>query len=365
VADEATSVRNPRGAGWRIIHQLRKQSVGFCTATPAQNRVTDWFGYTFMAWHVSAIPEVFQWPETVTAAEMIEPNFRPGYESGDNCLLTKFSHLENDLVAELRTLDACGIKWWWQHPVIQAQLSDTGLVITQKTTDILQANQMITLNRGMNTPTILPNGQQVFPQDNIPPMGIVYVTLEYLEDSAYVSEVTTNILSNIVSKSDGIPEVDAVDEATKSEEDVSLSLGLIRGLQFLAQDKHSWDILNTEDKVTRMSAAEFAALDSASPALTGTPRQAAKQSLAGSRGTKLGSDLVSRLVQECSDGGIAYSFALLNTDRDIIPPSERAAAVFWACARSPMITFIVEKCLGEVEKGNRVLVVMNTPYQAQ
>jgi hypothetical protein len=89
-----------------------------------------------------------------------------------------------------------GFKWWYLHPEIQAGIVGEG-EINAYTAEILKHTQIMVLNRGMNTRLVIPNGQAVYPQDNIPPMEIVGVELAYSFRYKTVMDETDAILKNI------------------------------------------------------------------------------------------------------------------------------------------------------------------------
>jgi SNF2 family DNA or RNA helicase len=49
IVDECTAIKNVKSASWRAIKLLPKQHIGMVSATPAQNRLTDWQAYTLLA----------------------------------------------------------------------------------------------------------------------------------------------------------------------------------------------------------------------------------------------------------------------------------------------------------------------------
>jgi hypothetical protein len=63
------------------------------------------------------------------------------------------------------------------------------------------------LNRGMNTKLVLPNGQAVYPQDNIPPMEVVGVELAYNLRYKTVMDETDAIQIPEAAESDHFDEV--------------------------------------------------------------------------------------------------------------------------------------------------------------
>ena len=77
-------------------------------------------------------------------------------------------------------------------------------------------------------------------------------------------ETDAIILDNIAIDIPDAAQVDHVDEISGAQgvdggqnQTAALSLGLIRALQYAAQDYHSWRMLHEEDEITEMTSEEF------------------------------------------------------------------------------------------------------------
>ena len=217
-----------------------KVCVGFATATLAQNRVTDWVAYTHLAYITGNISKVFLMPHTMSYSDLRADDFIPSYEAGDPSLITIAGADDNEDVKGLRWWHhKLEFKWWFLHPVIQEQMWD-GSKIDPGTDEIMRQNQIFVLNRGMNN----------YPQDNIPPMEIVIVELDYSGPYKVVVDETDSILKNIAiqlpeaAQSDHTDEISGGDKPAGKGQSASLSLGLVRALQYMAQDYHAWRMLH-------------------------------------------------------------------------------------------------------------------------
>jgi hypothetical protein len=102
ILDEAVAVKNMDGAAWRQVRLVPKDAVNFASATPAQNRVTDWAAYVVMMWLTSRIGEVYQDHMSLTDRELTDPGFSPGYEAGHPDLLTVAGARDDPVVGQLR-----------------------------------------------------------------------------------------------------------------------------------------------------------------------------------------------------------------------------------------------------------------------
>jgi hypothetical protein len=225
-----------------------------------------------------------------------------------------------------------------------------GFKIDPGTAEIMRQNQIFVLNRGMNTRLVLPNNQSVYPLDNIPPMEIVTVELAYSARYKTIVDKTDSILKNIAiqlpeaAQSDHIDEVSGGDKPAGKGQRASLSLGLVRALQYMAQDYHAWRMFHMEDQVTRLTSEEFEDLANQKElAVAGTKlktlhtnvRQADKAHLTEEGApARLGAELVDRIVHTVGDGGLGWVYATLNTDPNHMPPSERPAMAYFAMADS-------------------------------
>lgn len=211
----------------------------------------------------------------------------------------------------------------------------------------MRESQIFVINRGMSTKVELPDGSIFYPASDIPPMNMVGVELSHDGRYEEIALSTDNLLANIATKlSDSVGDTaDAVDEViaeqADNEEDQVAAVGLarIRKLQFLAQDVHAFDMLEVEDDTTEMTAEEFAEVANQQK-LAGTlasrlhSKQAApdQDPLADDSNlpAKLGSELVNRIIQETSDGGLSWIYATLNEVYSHFTPTDRASMVFFA-----------------------------------
>ncbi|KAK3311372.1 uncharacterized protein B0T15DRAFT_507940 [Chaetomium strumarium] len=362
IADEAATMRHRERLAWRMIRLIPKEALGFVSATPAQNRET------------GGMDRYFTMPPGLSATDLIADDFRPSYEGLE--AITRFSPDENSVVAQLKHMDeVLGHRWWFLSETVQSMITD-GRSLSDRTNRILKQNQLIVLNRGMNTKVTLPNGQAVYPQDNIPPMRIISVELGYGHRANQVVEETDSILANISLGKVDVPEgTDHIHEdsrPTGAGENQALSLALVRALQYLAHDFHAWRMLYEEDDVTKMETsrliemAEEQRKASRSLSRAENVRKATKAHLTSKgKPARLGTELVQRIVHDCSDGGLSWVYATLNRDPDHMPPSERPAMTHFAMADSPSLAFVLKTCLEYKEKGKRVLVVVNSPWIQQ
>jgi hypothetical protein len=381
-----------RGAQWRMIRLIPTIHRGFASATPSQNRVTDWASFTRLMWDGSKIKPLFDPGEDVDMDALLLPSFSPSYTEGSLNLITTKPDTD-PVVGQLKVWhQTYGWKWWLLHPYFQSKIRDTNEVgpLLDQSSDILQSNGGFIINRGMQTPLTLPNGQITYPQQNIPPMSISYVQLAYEKRFGEVCNETNTLLSNVAQEEE-IPEADTLDELVQptgaGRHSNALSLSLVRGMQFNAQDRNAYRLMHRRDVTTLMADADFERNEQIGKLVTSTIRPTSK--VAGSRRTArkskqvgprqqakalaenasqadiLGVKLVDRLVNTTSDGGLGYMYAMLNEDDSHATPSERYAMLHFALSNSPLWTYIVDKCIEETKKGERVLIVVNSPFMQQ
>ncbi|KAK3358658.1 hypothetical protein B0T25DRAFT_563735 [Lasiosphaeria hispida] len=187
------------GINFRLFILLKTEHHGMASATPAHNQVTDWQAYANVMYRTSGLAKLLQLP------------------------------ISRDVDSVLVSTPKCP-----KHDQGRKDLDAT-------TTEILQQHQQFTVNRGMNTPVILPNGQVIFPIDNIPAMQIMSVELAHGTLYKTLIDKTNAILANIATKSTSLPQIDFVTEeglGKKNKEGKpktrALSLGLIHGLHITA-----------------------------------------------------------------------------------------------------------------------------------
>jgi len=348
--------------------------MGAVTATPAHNKVTDWEGYTRLMWYTSDIKSLI-----VPAAfedEEIE-NLDPQYGKDDERRITADSSEDNEAVGVLEFIHKeMGYKWWMLHPAVQARVQDQKK-IDAKSKNILQATKVFVLNRGMNTRLTLPNGQVVFPQGDMPPSRLHHVLLGYCARGEEIKGITDSMLKNISTILPDDPQ-DNLDEVnmgsarnSKENKKAALNHTHLRGMTYAAVDYHSFEMMFVEDEVTEMSASDF---DKAvekegilKPGFHVSGRAEARERLKTKKGeeTKLGATLTDRLRVNASDGGLAWQYSMVHANRrDLFPPSDRVAMVWFWAAESPFHAFVLKKCLEakERKKPTRVLVMHNYPW---
>jgi hypothetical protein len=393
LADEAAAVRNTDSMCWRTIQAIPKDAFGGASATPAQNRVTDWTGVSLLMWVTSAIKDVWANPP-VGVDSMVLLGLQPSYtndgpDEGEHCCVKEeLTNKQRRIVSELQSIDDFQKwKWWYLVPSVQRLIRDHSRgEMDSRTLDILKANQMFIVNRGMNTPVMLPNGQLVFPQNDIPPQEIWAALLGFGKDASKVAQETDDLLKNYsksfpktVEGEEGNPV--RVDEDTDDMPDDALRAGkilgktkalnwaIIRALVHGAFDRHAWELLGVEDIFDRLNDEELTFIDEhlRQEMQTGA-RIRMKTRLEGTK-TNLGTEHVQSIINNSSDGGISWTFAELNKQDDHIPPNDRASGVFYTTAKSPAKTFALEQFCRiravEGQEHDKVLLVMNDPLMQQ
>lgn len=101
ICDEAVALRSPKSIAWRMVQALPKEALGGATATPAQNKITDWLGYTFACWLMSAIHDLYLWPAGKDAVDLTSKAFEPSHDANEPNLLTRQPFDENNDVRQL------------------------------------------------------------------------------------------------------------------------------------------------------------------------------------------------------------------------------------------------------------------------
>lgn len=241
----------------------------------------------------------------------------------------------------------------------------------------------------MSTVTRLPNGLLYSPGERLPAMKVIGVDLGY-QDHKLESFVTarTNALAKSMgrtsergaAKSSDVPKLTPAQwEVKLSAEDNEADQASAGGTQadfpvlrlgaHLACDVHAYDLQlvddelanSTQDQANATFQAAVLAASSAEPASPTTvtePRAIIDKRFArqfhpetnatwteDKRRTTLSSDMVRDIANSSWDGGIAWVMQMLDrTGGDYIPGAEPWPRLVFAMNKSPLITYIVQKC---------------------
>lgn len=277
----------------------------------------------------------------------------------------------------------------------------------QRTKAVIDEMRMIWLRRAMSTVTRLPNGLLYSPGERLPAMKVIGVDLGY-EDQKLESFVTarTNALAKSMgrtsergaAKSSDVPKLTPAQwEVKLSAEDNEADQASAGGTQadfpvlqlstHLACDVHAYDLQlvneelanSTQDQAnTTFQAAVLAAssAEPASPATVTEPRAIIDKRFApqfhpetnatwteDKRRTALSSDMVRDMTNSSWDGGIAWVMQMLDkTGGDYIPGAEPWPRLVFAMNKSPLITYIVQRCVQWVKEEKKAIIMVNFPW---
>ncbi|KAI6466191.1 hypothetical protein MCOR17_004880 [Pyricularia oryzae] len=285
------------------------------------------------------------------------------------------SDIDNDTKASLQEFESMGWKWWLVHPRVLELITPT-TTPDAKSSLIFQNTGIFTVRRGMDSGLTLPNRTVTYPREKIPPHSIITEELQFGHRFGDVMENTEAILKNISTPfvgedTDNIGPAPSGDDSDGNgadsgrEASASLDMGLIRLLQFLAIDYLSWSMIHAEDDTRDADSAELGKL----LALKGVNfeakhrqvRQSIKKSLSGGE-ARLGSVTVDALIQYSGDGPLSWVYSKTCTDPRTLPPSGRAEMIHFMLSESPLIARVVEICMEEKKRGQRVLVMTPNPW---
>lgn len=386
ICDEATALRNPNSQCWRTIHAIPKDCWGGASATPAQNRITDYKGFALMVWQ-TADDILERWCPSAEL-DLLKTN-EVTYDANSDKLVTS-TYDDDPIVASLKQHDQqFGWKWWFLSPECQDAIRDSGKAdIDELAEKVLQQSGFYIINRGMNTSVTLPNGTVYYPRDGIPPMTIYTVIVGYgklLFDAVLnnTDEILRNVtLGEIEQVADDQVDMN-LDKGKKLEKNNALDMALIRAATIEAQSKQAHEMMLHPDAVTQCTDAaieegttkSLAALQEKLQAVQEqlgakiNPRQQMKQDLDGKGSVKLGVDFVQSLVENSVDGGISYTYSTLNTDYTHIPPADRLTMLYFTLAKCSLKAYCLRQVLEIRQKPGeskaRVLIVTNSPIMQQ
>ncbi|KAK4165035.1 hypothetical protein QBC43DRAFT_333916 [Cladorrhinum sp. PSN259] len=89
-------------------------------------------------------------------------------------------------------------------------------------------------------------------------------------------------------------------------------------------------------------------------------RQAIKAQITCDEAIRLGVDVVSEIIKESADGGLAWVQSTLENDLIRLHNIDCPGAIMYALSTSPLFAYIVWKCRQIRAKNERVLVVVNS-----
>lgn len=218
------------------------------------------------------------------------------------------------------------------------------------------------------------------PHNSLRPVSINTAIIGYGKDSHAVAEETDKFLHQ-VSQAEYDPDDDdddQLEEGIRTGKVAPLGLALIRALQFGAHDRHAWSLLgvpDTElDKMTPQKMINVRKLFSGMPATSlssvlyyGETGLSLRPQIGKSKARYIDPLCAEWVMQDGIDGGISWSYAVLNAHENPEPLADRESGLWYTCARSPAKTFILQEFLRirRVEPDARVLVVMNNSQMQQ
>jgi len=217
------------------------------------------------------------------------------------------------------------------------------------------------------------------PHNSLRSVSIHTAIIGYGKDSHAVAEETDKFL-HLVSQAEyglGDDDDDQLEEGIRTGKVVSLGLALVRALQFGAHDRHVWSLLGADTELDSMTPQKMM---NVRKLFSGMPATSLSSVLyygeiglglrpqTGKRKARYIDPLCAEWVfQDGIDGGISWSYAVLNADENPEPLEDRESGLWYTCARSPAKTFILQEFLRirSVEPDARVLVVMNNSQMQQ
>lgn len=276
-----------------------------------------------------------------------------------------------------------GWKWWCLSPVKQqyntATDTDIGREAVQGMLDC------ISMRRGMDTILELPNHADgspwlVCPRDGIPAHHIEYHELGHAALKPYMDDIMNAHFKDLaISVQEAGPvetmvavphggEVSVSEDAGGGDEGagVHLNNGLLRILNIGSMDVLSFQALQVPDEVA-MQPDEVALEDlRLGGELTSTKaRKVTKERSRKEDGKllQLGSAHSEALLHGTGDWGLGYLQVLgLGADPFDVIPVERKAVLSRVLARSPVWTHTLHLCAQRANEGERVLVMVSTPW---
>lgn len=158
-----------------------------------------------------------------------------------------------------------------------------------------------------------------------------------------------------------------VGDPTDKELNAALSMACLRAMAFIAQDIRSYDMLMAQDvtdntDIFKQPKIQQFLAGSGKTIQTLHSRQAVKAQTICDEEMRLGVDVVSEIVKESADGGLAWVQATLENDPSRLPNIDRPGAILYALATSPLFAYIVWKCRQLRAKKECVLIVVNSPW---
>lgn len=388
--NEASVLGSKKNWAWRVIQVIPKVAIGLCTATATPNKIEGLQGLAMLIFVTSDLPRVS--PEMVPSTNVLL-SASPKYNADEERWTTK-SATDNPMVAELQRMHTLwGWRWWFLFPdALEALGSGTDRAHRTQAVDEMR---MIWLRRAMSTVPTLPK------------MKIIGVDLGY-EDAKLESFVTgrTNALIKSMgrlvkrgaAKSYGVPKLTPaqcdVKRSTEDNEADQASAGraragfaVVRLAAHLACDIHAYDLQLVDDELANSTqdqanatfkAAALAAssIEPVPPATVTEPRAAIDQGFAqqfrpetnttlteDKRKTVLSSDMVRDIANSSWDGGIAWVMQMLDrTGGDYVPGTGPWPRLVFSMNKSPLIAYIVQRCVQWVKEGKKAIIMVNLPW---
>lgn len=93
----------------RVFNLIPKGNIGFTTATPAWNRITDWLAYAFLLRLTSDLKDL--WSDGLAVDRCLDEGFEAAYGIGDYDNMLRYSAEDNAGVAKLQEITQ---KWGWK-----------------------------------------------------------------------------------------------------------------------------------------------------------------------------------------------------------------------------------------------------------
>lgn len=373
--DEASVLGSKRNWSWRVIQVIPKVAIGLCTATATQNKIEGLPGLAMLIFVTSDLPRV-------SHADMVPPtdvllSASPKYNADKvEERWTTDSATDNPMVAELqRVHTSWGWKWWFLFPdALEALGSGTDRAHRTQAVDEMK---MICLRRAMSTVATLPK------------IKIIGVELGY-EDAKLKKFVTarTNALAKSMGRTSKMRAAKSYDvpklvptqcEVKRTAEDneadqasagrARAGLAISRLAAHLACDIHAYKLQLVDDELANFTqdqgdaifkAAGLAAssIEPVSPVTVTEPRATEDK-----RKTALLSDMVRDIVNSSWDGGIAWVMQMLDrTGGDYLPGPDPWPRLVFSMNKSPLIAYIVQRCVQWVKEDKKAIIVVNFPW---
>lgn len=401
IMDEAHALRNPSSGYSRMMRVFPRMSTLLVTATPTLNRMSDIHGllnqihaFSDLNMSVEAFnPEVLE--EGYDFSKINHVCDQNGGEEQTSLFSPEATREQMNKVKEFA--EKTGKKPWAILPQFTSQIAGdaensnaTSDAIYKEGLDAVQLRRTMQDPVKVMVPVLDKDGkqigeeeQQMFPGQNIPPTEVVMKELFFKgreeEDKEFIHQYTNLVASELnnvaASGLDSLPDTGQAGSASDADTKPQLNMAIHRMLLMTAFDARTAEVFTREDNVSNfMDSALLRTRKQDKGPKTYKGRKATKAGARKGRSkaaqaaapSVCGVEQVELLRNRDPDGGMMYTYNLVDFPKNnMLFPMDRAAVVYWATSRSPVMADIAKTVAANMKNKKRTLVMVDNQYCQQ